>query len=144
MDTIKVDAQKLQLLNDRITQCIDALHQVRLSAHGMQNPNGMSAFGPQGIQHSTPSYTPWSPQPFGAMQPSYGMQGIQHTAPQLGYGQPYPPQGQLGYGQPGQLGQVGPMTPWQQQVGGISHSEPRFAPTFPYAQYGYPHVVPMY
>ena len=31
--TTRIDLQKLQLLNDRICQCLDALNQVRLSAH---------------------------------------------------------------------------------------------------------------
>src|SRR6266508_1141522 len=35
METAKVDIRKLQLLNDRINQCIDALNQVRLSVHGL-------------------------------------------------------------------------------------------------------------
>ena len=45
MDTAKVDIRKLQLLNDRINQCIDALNQVRLSVHGLSHT---SAIG-QGI-----------------------------------------------------------------------------------------------
>jgi len=38
----KVDIRKLQLLNDRINQTIDALNQVRLSVHGLSH----SAYGP--------------------------------------------------------------------------------------------------
>ena len=54
METAKVDIRKLQLLNDRINQTIDALNQVRLSVHGLShtsgiNPNvpnvGTAAFG---------------------------------------------------------------------------------------------------
>jgi len=54
METAKVDIRKLQLLNDRINQTIDALNQVRLSVHGLShtsgiNPNvpnvGTTAFG---------------------------------------------------------------------------------------------------
>ena len=44
METAKVDIRKLQLLNDRINQCLDALAQVRLSVHGLA-----SGFSPQGI-----------------------------------------------------------------------------------------------
>ena len=33
----KVDVRKLQLLNDRIAQTIEALHQVRLSVHGLSH-----------------------------------------------------------------------------------------------------------
>ena len=40
MDTVKVDLQKLQLLNDRITQTIEALDQVRASVHGIQHSMG--------------------------------------------------------------------------------------------------------
>jgi hypothetical protein len=43
METAKVDVRKLQMLNDRINQTIDALNQVRLSVHGM-NTNGTTAF----------------------------------------------------------------------------------------------------
>src|SRR4051794_12565901 len=37
METAKVDVRKLQMLNDRINQTIDALNQVRLSVHGMSH-----------------------------------------------------------------------------------------------------------
>ena len=37
METARVDIQRLQLLNDRINQTIDALNQVRLSVHGLQS-----------------------------------------------------------------------------------------------------------
>jgi hypothetical protein len=40
METAKVDLRKLQLLNDRITQVIDALNQVRFSVHGLQHTAG--------------------------------------------------------------------------------------------------------
>ena len=64
MEMVKVDVQKLQLLNDRITQMIDALNQVRLSV--------------QGIQHTG---APWAASPYG----SYGLPyGVQPT-----YGVPY-------------------------------------------------------
>ena len=36
METAKVDIEKLQLLNDRINQTIEALNQVRMSVHGLQ------------------------------------------------------------------------------------------------------------
>jgi hypothetical protein len=39
----KVDVRKLQILNDRINQTIDALNQVRLSVHGL----GHTGMGPQ-------------------------------------------------------------------------------------------------
>jgi len=95
----KVDIRKLQLLNDRITQTIDALNQVRLTVHGLghsspyaqMNPYlsaglGQQPWGQFGGQQ------PWGQ--FGGQQPigqSYGvgvnpfqtgtMGGIQHSSP---------------------------------------------------------------
>jgi len=46
METAKVDIRKLQLLNDRINQCIDALNQVRLSVHGLSAGAGLSHTSP--------------------------------------------------------------------------------------------------
>ncbi len=43
METAKVDIRKLQLLNDRINQCLDALTQVRLSVHGLSHSASTSA-----------------------------------------------------------------------------------------------------
>ena len=40
METAKVDIRRLQLLNDRVNQCIDALNQVRLSVHGLSHTGG--------------------------------------------------------------------------------------------------------
>ena len=37
VETAKVDIRKLQQLNDRINQCLDALNQVRLSVHGLSH-----------------------------------------------------------------------------------------------------------
>ena len=37
----KVDIRKLQLLNDRINQTIEALHQFRLSVYGLQHASGI-------------------------------------------------------------------------------------------------------
>ena len=37
----KVDIRKLQLLNDRISQTIEALNQVRLSVHGLSHTAGV-------------------------------------------------------------------------------------------------------
>jgi hypothetical protein len=42
METAKVDIRKLQLLNDRINQTIDALSQVRLSVHGLAHTAGIN------------------------------------------------------------------------------------------------------
>lgn len=47
METAKVDMRRLQLLNDRIAQVMEALNQVRFSVHG--------------LQHTT-QYSPWAQQ----------------------------------------------------------------------------------
>ena len=56
METAKVDIEKLQLLNDRITQTIEALNQVRLSVHGLQSGRQMGQQIPQiggyGLSHT--------------------------------------------------------------------------------------------
>jgi hypothetical protein len=43
METAKVDLRKLQLLNDRIAQVIEALNQVRFSVHGLQHTPGFGS-----------------------------------------------------------------------------------------------------
>ena len=49
METAKVDIKKLQALNDRINQCIDALNQVRLSVHGLAHTTPGGPFIPSGV-----------------------------------------------------------------------------------------------
>jgi len=87
METAKVDIEKLQLLNDRITQVIDALNQVRVSVHGLQSR----------VQGQVPGL---------------GMGGLSHTAFAPQFGQQFGQQGygQQGYGQQG----YGMQAPWQQ------------------------------
>jgi hypothetical protein len=63
----KVDIRKLQLLNDRITQTIDALNQVRLSVHGLGHTSPSSQVNPSvtgGLGGQT-----FGQQPFGQQQP---------------------------------------------------------------------------
>jgi hypothetical protein len=147
MDTVKIDAQKLQLLNDRISQTIDALNQVRLSTHG--------------LQHSGPQTVPqWGQQPLGVAA-FYGQTipgqalpvqvlptGIEHSAPAFGpaMGQAAfaPTAGQVGFGAPVQQGFAQPLSAPQIAYGtqglGISHSQPvvgQFRPQMvqPYQQY---------
>ncbi len=129
METAKVDVRKLQLLNDRINQTIDALNQVRLSVHGLQHTTGLGAqipfaYGAQG----------YGAQPFGA--------GVQ---------QPGVP-----FGAPGMMGQQAPWlggishtsAPWGAYGygTGIEQQDPfiasRYAQTFPYAYSLVPPVVP--
>src|SRR5262245_49016645 len=93
----RVDLNKLQILNDRICQTIDALNQVRLSVRAVtQVPGCASPYtsSPVGFQHSTPwaygamgNVSPWS-NPF-ALQGLTGLNpmGLQHSA--LGSAVPY-------------------------------------------------------
>jgi hypothetical protein len=169
METAKVDIRKLQLLNDRINQCIDALNQVRLSVHGLsaastgaqagigagqgaglenlglshtgfgQNPYAQQGVG-QGVGFSTPS--PFAQVPGQGYFPGFAPVGFpQH---------PYPPQaGAFGVG-------VNPA------IAGLTHTSPetlgwlnrpiwtdplmtaRIVQTFPYAQLPIPPVVTIY
>jgi hypothetical protein len=117
----KVDVRKLQLLNDRINQTIEALTQVRASVQGLGHTTGMvgnvpgvtpnipggrypqqqawgasvpGAFGAMpgyGIQHT--------PGVYGAIPPQYGIAGVQQQySPPMGY--PFA-QGPVGIGQQG-------------------------------------------
>jgi hypothetical protein len=85
----KVDIRRLQYLNDRIAQVMDALNQVRLSVHGLQPALGLPqqfgfqqppgfqqlpyGMGPIGMQH-----TPFSAWP-GLQPPMFGGLGQQQT-----------------------------------------------------------------
>ena len=90
METIRVDLQKLQILNDRIAQCIDALNQLGLSCHAPQLSFG-GFYGTYGQPFTAPwqqgySYTPqfggwqqgwgYSPQIFGYGLPMTGTWGL--------------------------------------------------------------------
>lgn len=103
----KVDVRKLQVLNDRINQTIDALNQVRLSVHGLGHTgNPQLGFMSQGL--GFPQTQGWGQQGFTG--------GLGHTGvpPQLNplsfltQGQGFGQQGlgQQGFGQQG-LGQQG-------------------------------------
>lgn len=130
MESVKVDAQKLQILNERLAQTIEALNQVRLSMHGL------------GGQPTTTGPVPFTP-PFGyaypyaaPFVPSYGYgygtpyAGISHTpqtapwmtTPSYGYGYGTP---SFGYGTPS----FGPGT---QFGAGISHTPAQAWPTTPW------------
>ena len=68
----KVDVRKLQILNDRINQTIEALNQVRLSVHGLghsglQNPYLSQGYGTQGMGVTNPF--------FGTQNPFQGLGG---------------------------------------------------------------------
>ena len=141
METAKVDIRKLQVLNDRITQTLDALNQVRLSVHGLShssaNPgvgfgagfNPLSAYGAYGqqqipgVQGQIPSLMGYGQSPFaqqqqfgawGAQQPFGFPQGFSHTSGVPTSVNPY-----LGYGQSfGQQG-IGQQAFGQQTLGQI-------------------------
>jgi hypothetical protein len=149
METAKVDIRKLQLLNDRINQCIDALTQVRLSVHGLShtsgiNPNvnvpnvGLGSFG--AVQQGFPQLpqTGFAP-PFAS--------GLSHSPminPQLGFN-PYAGFGGAQAGINPYLGFAGvPVgatpfqpgwNPYAASIGGLSHTgldtlEPYGRPTW--------------
>lgn len=147
METVKVELQKLQMLNDRIAQTIDALNQLRLTTHGLQHTAAQ--------QLGAASYVPSVAQSFGmpglgavpmqAVQPTF-YPGIGHTsqwlqAPQLL--QQLVPQ----VGQQAAFGQQAPMF----GIGGfgISHTvdpqwQARVSQAFPFASYQYPPVISNY
>ena len=164
METAKVDIRKLQLLNDRISQCIDALNQVRLSVHGLQHSTGLEA-STQGLAQdprlAMQQFSPWA-------------SGIAHSSPGIG-GQGFLAQGIPFGGQPlgvfggmpfaGQTPFVNPQLgqPFFPQLGlqGLSHTSPeveaynrptwadpylaaKVAQTFPYARFATPPVVAIY
>lgn len=101
----KVDIRKLQILNDRIAQTLDALNQVRMSVHGIGQTTPTAGFGHPGIglSHTTPGY---GQVPYGQVPPWFaGSAFPQHAIAQ----------GMLGsvYGQQ--------QVPWQM---GLSHTSP--------------------
>ena len=122
METAKVDIRKLQLLNDRINQCIDALSQVRLSVHGLTNVAGpavgagggfgQSPMGSIGLSHTGTYGSPYC-NPF----VSPGIGGAMNAGIPQSFGSS--PFGQLSsFGQT-PIGQ----NPWFQQAApGLSHS----------------------
>lgn len=97
METAKVDIRKLQLLNDRIVQTIDALNQVRLSVHGLglshtaAFPTGTTTFpAAQTLSPIPTAYNPYAPQTqtIQPMVPQYQTlpypTGIAHSTPYFG------------------------------------------------------------
>ncbi len=112
METAKVDIRKLQLLNDRINQCIDALSQVRLSVHGLSHSQATS---PLGVGAQTSGYTP------GYVDPRLGF-GASPFAPGFGGGAQTP--GWIGPGFAGGLAHTpfaqNPMAGFPQAVSGVA------------------------
>ena len=156
METAKVDVRKLQLLNDRINQCIDALNQVRLSVHGLSHTQANAPIGP-GAQVAG-GFDPRFSAGYGMTPAGQGFQGQGFQGYQgFGSGLSHTPftTPQIGIPQGNQI----PI--WNMPVG-LSHTgldtEPvynrplwadpvlaaRVAQTFPYIQLGLPPVVPVY
>ena len=75
METAKVDIRKLQLLNDRINQTIDALNQVRMSVHGLQHTSPQQ--GISGNPYQTSGVNPFVQPQTGWAQ---GGGGLSHTS----------------------------------------------------------------
>jgi hypothetical protein len=149
METARVDIRKLQLLNDRIGQCLDALAQVRLSVHGLAHSQANQGIGSLGMAGQTapgafpgaqdPRFAQGAQIPFGQqlgqqqippfVPPFAGFYGgLSHTP----FGQPFgaqqgaywpQQQGQFGNQQPNPFVQQG----WGGQIpgfgiGGLSHT----------------------
>ena len=154
METVKVDVQKLQLLNDRIAQTIDALNQVRMSAHAIQHTQGSpwaaygAGYGTQPVGLVPPflqygAQSPFSNVPY--TSPFFG--GIQHTA--TPYTNPYLGGTGTPFANPylSNVTQVGSSIgawPTSYLSNGISHSsfdpnwQLRAAQIFPFGQSPYP------
>jgi hypothetical protein len=111
--TAKVDLRKLQLLNDRITQVIDALNQVRFSVHGLQHTAG-------NFIGQIPMTTPWASQtPWGAqMTNPFNTWGLSHTgfSPIPGISPMSTIPGISPWG-------ISPQIPFVNTVGGLNHSD---------------------
>lgn len=147
METAKVDIRKLQLLNDRINQCIDALNQVRLSVHGLSQTSGAApgiSFGGLG---AVPGFIPGLSHTSSVAGGIPGVTGIPGVFP-----------GNIGAGTMGFPG----ITPGLTPLFGLSHTSAeslenytrptwadpylaaRVAQTFPYIQFAVPPVVSLY
>src|SRR5229473_2480161 len=130
METAKVDIRKLQVLNDRINQCIEALNQVRLSVHGLSHTTpAVPFFQPGGVNPLAPApvslgYAGLGPIPFA---PAY-VPGLAHTTPAVPFFQPgginpLAP-APVGLGYPG----LGPIPFAPAYVPGLAHTTPMVGP----------------
>jgi hypothetical protein len=130
----KVDVRKLQVLNDRINQTIDALNQVRLSVHGLGHTGVSPTMNP--LAYMTQGYgSQGFGQPFGGQ--GFGQQGLggQNFGLQGGFPQTqgWGGQGIGGLGHTGVPPQVNPLAYLTQ---GLQHSP--FAQTSPFLGSGVP------
>lgn len=129
-----VDIQKLQILNDRITQALEALDQVRLSVHSVSH---------------TPAIDPWTAQqmqaraafpgsvsygiPYWTSQPQFS--SIQHTVPTQSFVPSYGTMPMQVLGQPIQPGllHTSPELLQQRMLEARYATDPvRLSQTFPY------------
>jgi hypothetical protein len=128
-----VDIQKLQILNDRITQALEALDQVRLSVHGISHTPALDPWTAQQAQ-VRPPYA--SPVPYGVafIAPQSQVPSMQHTAPQQGFVPAYGAMQTTGFVQPLQPGltHTSPELIQQKMLEARFASDPvRLAQTFP-------------
>jgi hypothetical protein len=149
METVKVDMQKLQLLNDRIAQTIEALNLVRMSVHGIQHTHATpSPWGYGAAYGVTPPLGCAVPfvSPFGAGPYAGTPFGATPYAATPYAGTPYAATA-LGGIQHSSASMVSPtLGGWTMPYGsnGISHTawdpawQARAAQTFPLVQYPYP------
>lgn len=153
--TAKVDIRKLQLLNDRIAQTIDALNQVRLSVHGLGLSHSAAGIPGMGVPFQS-SVSPFQGSAYQAspyQAAAYGQQmfgswpgvvpGLSHSNPwnqqayaqSSGFGQSHVGSGLAGmYGQQ-QMNPLLSQLLWQQGIGGLSHSNEGVG----YGSVGYPY-----
>ena len=125
METAKIDIRKLQLLNDRINQCLDALNQVRLSVHGLSHASApgiqpnlgavAGGLGQQGVPFGVASQQFQNPQ-FQQFQPGFqgGIPINPATIPGLSHST-------AGIGTVGAIGGLGANPFAQQQLGGLGN-----------------------
>jgi hypothetical protein len=170
METARVDIRKLQLLNDKINQCLDALNQVRLTVHGLSHSGaqtgGAQIGQPIGQQIGQPIGQ--SMGGFGAVDPRFAAQGFGATglgAQSYGAGLSHSPFASSPFAQPFtpaygglQQGAGQPFSQWGQQ--GLGHSDveaiynrpfwadpmiaSRVKETFPFVGYALPPIVSLY
>lgn len=97
----KVDVRKLQLLNDRIIQTLEALNQVRASVHGIGHTNPYAGYGQPFAQ--SPMLQQGMQQPWAA--------GLGHS-PTIGFASPYAPISPMGLSHSSVSQSYWPSSPW--------------------------------
>jgi hypothetical protein len=127
----RVDIKKLQLLNDRIVQTIDALNQVRLTVHGLSHtPTSIGALGTSGTLGQPAGFAVQAMSaPYAQSYPGFGAVpfGLSHTGvnpQQTAFGAPFSPIGLALGGNVGSAGNVGASVANWPVMGstGLSHS----------------------